>query len=158
VIHEYLSNLKLDQIIDLGKLPEDMPLSNIIVEMNHKLDHAVDVDEEDDKSKANFAVSWRPGDYGPGKEKVNLSGKIVFQHLLYTCNLARRKIRTILALFYNLLIDVIPELDNLVSMCSIPLHWVPKVQYFPVFLQLRQLVIALNTTQVLLKCFPLPKM
>ena len=34
VIHEYLPNLKLDQIIDLGKLPEDMPLSNIIVEMN----------------------------------------------------------------------------------------------------------------------------
>ena len=135
MIHEYLSNLKLDQIIDLGKLPEDMPLFNIIVEMNHKLDHAVDVDEEDDKGKANFPVSWRPGDYGPGKEKVNLVGKIVFRHLLYTCNLARRKIRTILALFRNLLIDVIPELDNLVSMCSIPLHWVPKVQYFPVFLQ-----------------------
>ena len=57
VIHEYLSNLKLDKIIDLGKLPEDMPLSNIIVEMNHKLDHAVDVDEEDGKGKANFAVS-----------------------------------------------------------------------------------------------------
>jgi len=115
VIHEYLSNLKLDQIIDLGKLPEDMPLSNIIVEMNHKLDHAVDVDEEDDKGKASFAVSWRPGDYGPGKEKVNSSGKIAFRHLLYTCNLARRKIRTILELFHNLLIGVIPESDDLVS-------------------------------------------
>ena len=115
MIHEYLSNLKLDQIINLGKLPEDMPLFNIIVEMNHKLDHAVDVDEEDDKGKANFPVSWRPGDYGPGKEKINLVGKIVFRHLLYTCNLARRKIRTILALFRNLLIGVIPESDDSVS-------------------------------------------
>ena len=90
VIHEYISNLKLDQIIDLGKLPEDMPFSNIIAEMNHKLDHVVDVDEGSDKGRENFAVSWRPGDYGPGKEKVNLSGKIVFRHLLYTCTLARR--------------------------------------------------------------------
>jgi len=64
VIHGYLSNLNLNQIIDLGKLPEDMPLSNIIVEMNHKLDHVVDVDEGSDKGRANFAVSWRPGDYG----------------------------------------------------------------------------------------------
>ena len=52
--------------------------------------------------------------YG-GKEMINLGGKIVFRHLLYTCNLARRKIRTILALFHNLLIGVIPESDDLVS-------------------------------------------
>jgi hypothetical protein len=115
VIHEYLANLKLNEIIDLGKLPEDVPLSNIIVEMNHKLNHVADVDREDDKGRANFAVSWRPGDYGAGKEKINLGGKIVFRHLLYTCNLARRKIRTILALFHNLLTGVIPELDDLVS-------------------------------------------
>ena len=44
-----------------------------------------------------------------------MSGKIVFRHLLYTCNLARRKIRIILALFHNLLIGVILESDDLVS-------------------------------------------